>query len=135
MRTSGNAASLLSFIPVRMAARIRLLAGFVCLSIVCGVATAAPLPTNQQLLGWGEDVYQKTVASLQIKNSSLFAEFGVLSGGRGGGDSGFSYLWPASTQLRVDDALVHGGCSRTVDRAMDTGGGGDDFFIPASGPR
>jgi hypothetical protein len=62
--------------------------------------------TTQDLLNWGLDVYAKTTASLQVPGSSLFAETASLNGQRSGGDGGFAYVWPLSTQFRVQTALV-----------------------------
>lgn len=62
--------------------------------------------TTQDLLNWGLDVYAKTTASLQVPGSKLFAETASLNGQRSGGDGGFAYVWPLSTQFRVQTALV-----------------------------
>jgi hypothetical protein len=61
---------------------------------------------DSTLLAWGTDVAQKIDASLKVPGSSLYAETAHLGGGRSGGDSGFSYVWPAATQFRVLNALV-----------------------------
>jgi hypothetical protein len=52
------------------------------------------------------DAYQTTISSLQIPGGSLFSETTNLTGQRSGGDSGFSYVWPAATQFRTYDALL-----------------------------
>ena len=70
-----------------------------------GVASA-PLPANATLLGWGQNVYQKINASLQVAGSHLYAETVSLSGTQSGGDSGFAYVWPEATMFRVLDDLV-----------------------------
>lgn len=62
--------------------------------------------TTQDLLNWGLDAYAKTVTSLQVPNSKLFAETASLNGQRSGGNGGFAYVWPLSTQFRVQTALV-----------------------------
>jgi hypothetical protein len=73
---------------------------------VCRSALA-DAPTSQQLLSWGQSTYNNTAASLLVPGGSgLFAETANLNGAQSGGDSGFSYVWPAATQMRVYDALV-----------------------------
>jgi hypothetical protein len=62
--------------------------------------------TTQDLLNWGLDAYAKTVASLKVPGSNLFAETANLGGTRSGGNGGFAYVWPLSTQFRVQTALV-----------------------------
>jgi Glycosyl hydrolase family 76 len=64
-------------------------------------AKAAP----QDLIDWGSDAYAKTTASLQVPGSRLFAETASLSGQRSGGNGGFAYVWPLSTQFRVQTVL------------------------------
>lgn len=77
----------------------------VLLSAFAGPAEAAVTP--QQLVTWGESTYGTAAASLLVPGGNgLFAETASLNGTRSGGDSGFSYVWPASTQMRVYDALV-----------------------------
>jgi hypothetical protein len=83
--------------------------GGICLAVILFGASPsmAANPTNQQLISWGEAVYGTTASSLLVPGGNgLFAESASLGGGRFGGDSGFSYVWPASTQFRVYDALV-----------------------------
>ena len=58
------------------------------------------------LRSWGRNVYDKTVASLKVPGSNLFAETANLSGTRSGGNGGFAYVWPATTQFRVLNALA-----------------------------
>lgn len=67
---------------------------------------AAAQTTAQDLLSWGLDAYAKTATSLQVPGSKLFAETVSLSGQRSGGDSGFAFAWPMSTQFRVQTALA-----------------------------
>ncbi len=62
--------------------------------------------TAQDLLDWGLDAYAKTVESLQVPGSALFAESARLNGQRFGGNGGFAYVWPLSTQFRVQTALA-----------------------------
>src|SRR5438477_12732622 len=62
-------------------------------------------PTPQQLQAWGLNVYSKITASLKAPGSNIFSETASLSGTRSGGDSGFSYVWPAATQFRVENEL------------------------------
>ena len=80
------------------------------LAVVAFFLAAVPAvaqSVNQQLLSYGLDTYNKTTASLLVPNGNgLFAETASLNGTQSGGDSGFSYVWPASTQMRVYDALV-----------------------------
>ena len=64
------------------------------------------LSADATLLAWGLNVYQKTNASLRVPGSNLYAETASLGGSRSGGDSGFSFAWPAATQFRVLNALV-----------------------------
>ncbi|WP_428303707.1 glycoside hydrolase family 76 protein [Lacipirellula sp.] len=52
------------------------------------------------------DAYARTSASLKVPGSALFAETAALNGQRSGGDSGFAYVWPLSTQFRVQTALT-----------------------------
>jgi hypothetical protein len=81
-----------------------------CAAVVCAAVAAGRSAdgavTHQQLIDWGTNVYQKTVASLKVSGSSLFSETATLSGARFGGDSGFSYVWPVSAQFRVENALA-----------------------------
>jgi hypothetical protein len=62
--------------------------------------------TPQDFVDWGLDVYARTQTSLQVPGSKLFAESASLNGQRSGGDSGFAYVWPLSTQFRVQTALT-----------------------------
>ena len=76
------------------------------LLVLCA-AVRARAQTNQTLLSYGMDTYNKTDSSLLVPNGNgLFAETASLNGTQSGGDSGFSFVWPASTQMRVYDALV-----------------------------
>jgi uncharacterized protein YyaL (SSP411 family) len=62
---------------------------------------------NQQMIDWGLSTYQATASSLLVPGGGgLFAETASLNGTQSGGDSGFSYVWSAATQMRVYDALV-----------------------------
>ncbi|MDB5357415.1 MAG: glycoside hydrolase [Phycisphaerales bacterium] len=70
-----------------------------------GHATPALAP-DPTLLAWGQNVYQKTNASLKAPGSNLYSETAALNGARSGGDSGFAYVWPESVQFRVLDDLV-----------------------------
>jgi Glycosyl hydrolase family 76 len=67
---------------------------------------SSPRPATATLLGWGQNVYQKINASLQVMGSHLYAETVSLSGTQSGGDSGFAYVWPEATMFRVLDDLV-----------------------------
>lgn len=68
---------------------------------------AAGATVSEQLRSFGLDAYAKTTASLLVPGGNgLFAEKAFLDGSRSGGDSGFSFVWPATTQMRVYDALV-----------------------------
>jgi hypothetical protein len=81
-------------------------------SIAVALATAmAATPslaqtTTHNLLDWGLDAYNKTVTSLRVPGTALFAETANLNGTRSGGNGGFAYVWPLSTQFRVQTALV-----------------------------
>ena len=71
----------------------------------CGINLRAQ-HTPQELIDWGLDAYVQTAASLQVPGSSLFAETASLSGQRSGGNGGFAYVWPLSTQFRVQNSLA-----------------------------
>jgi hypothetical protein len=58
------------------------------------------------LLAWGQNVYQKTNASLKVPASNLYSETASITGTRSGGDSGYAYVWPEATMFRVLDDLV-----------------------------
>jgi hypothetical protein len=85
-----------------------------CRSALTAIAAALALAPNsspaqtttQDLLAWGLDAHAKTVASLKVPGSNLFAETAHLDGTRTGGNGGFAYVWPLSTQFRVQTALV-----------------------------
>jgi hypothetical protein len=65
-------------------------------------------PADPTLLAWGQNVYQKTVASLKVPGSNLFSETANINGTRSGGDSGFAYVWPEATMFRVLGDLAAG---------------------------
>jgi hypothetical protein len=69
-----------------------------------GVARAAASP--EVLLDWGLDAQARTVATLRVPGSSLYAETASLNGQRSGGNGGFAYVWPLSTQFRVQNSLT-----------------------------
>jgi len=71
---------------------------------ICASGARAQV-TPQDLIDWGLDVYAETAASLQVPGSRLFAESASLSGQQFGGNSGFAYVWPLSTQFRVQNSL------------------------------
>jgi hypothetical protein len=77
-----------------------------CAGLALTDPARAATVTHSQLIDWGVNVYQKTVASLKVAGTSLFSETASLSGTRSGGDSGFSYVWPVSAQFRVENALA-----------------------------
>ncbi|RIK70099.1 MAG: hypothetical protein DCC67_20915 [Planctomycetota bacterium] len=58
------------------------------------------------LIAWGREAYDLSVAQLRVPGSSLFAESANLSGERFGGSGGFAFVWPASIQFRVLNALA-----------------------------
>jgi hypothetical protein len=62
--------------------------------------------TPQDLVDWGLDAYSQTTATLQVPGSKLFAETASLSGQQSGGNGGFAYVWPLSTQFRVQNSLA-----------------------------
>jgi hypothetical protein len=63
-------------------------------------------PADPTLLAWGQNVYQKTNASLKVPGSNLYSETASTTGTRSGGDSGFAFVWPQATQFRVLTDLV-----------------------------
>jgi hypothetical protein len=74
-------------------------------ALLCACRAGAQT-TAQDLLDWGLDAHAKTTASLQVPGNTLFAESASLGGQRFGGNGGFAYVWPLSTQFRVQTALV-----------------------------
>ena len=77
------------------------------LSEIQAFGTPSPArAADPTLLAWGQNVFQKTNASLKVPNSNLYSETASTNGTRSGGDSGFSFVWPASTMFRVLDALL-----------------------------
>jgi len=93
--------------PEKMRMKLPTLRLFLLTTVVLPCPLPASAQTSQTLLSYGLDTYNKTVSSLLVPNGNgLFAETASLNGARSGGDSGFSYVWPASTQMRVYDALV-----------------------------
>src|SRR5688572_8500612 len=82
--------------------------------LCCAVTTVMTIGTTsvraqtspQDMIDWGLDGYARTKSSLQVPGSRLFAETASLNGQRSGGDSGFAYVWPLSTQFRVQNALT-----------------------------
>jgi len=85
---------------------------YLCRSVLAASLLLCPLvaesqTTSQTLRSYGLDTFNKTTSSLLVPNGNgLFAETASLNGTQSGGDSGFSYVWPASTQMRVYAALV-----------------------------
>jgi hypothetical protein len=83
---------------------------FLCCTIAIvmaiGTTSARAQATPQDMIDWGLDGYARTKLSLQVPGSRLFAETASLNGQRSGGDSGFAYVWPLSTQFRVQNALT-----------------------------
>lgn len=86
--------------------RISFVAMAASVAIGAAPAIAPAQTTTQNLLDWGLDAYEKTVASLKVPGTALFAETAHLNGTRSGGNGGFAYVWPLSTQFRVQTALV-----------------------------
>jgi hypothetical protein len=77
------------------------------LSEIQAVGTVSPVRApDATLLAWGQNVFQKVNASLKAPGSSLYSETASSNGTRSGGDSGFSFVWPAATQFRVLNALL-----------------------------
>lgn len=75
--------------------------------LVSGASVTRADATSQNLINWGLSTYNNTASSLLVPGGNgLFAETASLNGTQSGGDSGFSYVWPAATQMRVYDALV-----------------------------
>jgi hypothetical protein len=69
-----------------------------------GMTRAAVSP--EVLLEWGLDAQARTVATLQVPGSGLHAETAWLNGQQSGGNGGFAYVWPLSTQFRVQNSLT-----------------------------
>ncbi|MDB5173603.1 MAG: Alpha-l-arabinofuranosidase b (Abfb) family protein [Phycisphaerales bacterium] len=89
------------------AVRARLLFCLCAMGLGFATSSASATPTSQQLIGWGEAVYGTTASSLLVPGGNgLFAEIAHSNGTQSGGDSGFSYVWPAATQMRAYDDLV-----------------------------
>lgn len=78
----------------------------VAIVIACGAVSVSGETTAQDLMTWGLDAYSKTTASFKVAGSSLFAETASLNGEQSGGSGGFAYIWPLSTQFRVQSALT-----------------------------
>lgn len=74
--------------------------------LVLGSERAPAQTTTQDLLDWGLDAYAETIETLGVPGSALFAESARLNGQRFGGNGGFAYVWPLSTQFRVQTALA-----------------------------
>ena len=72
-------------------------------ALCAGSARAQTTPQN--LIDWGMDAYIKTGESLRVPGSTLFAETASLSGQQSGGAGGFAFVWPLSTQFRVQNSL------------------------------
>lgn len=70
-----------------------------------GVYGQSRIP-QQTLIDWGMEVYNLSVDELQVPGTALFAETASLSGTRSGGAGGYAYVWPASIQFRVLNALT-----------------------------
>ena len=82
-----------------------------CLLATLFAFTSAPLRAvtatdPRQFTTWGLDVQNQITASLGLPQSPLFAESASLSGVQSGGAGGMAYVWPLSTELRVEDSLV-----------------------------
>jgi len=75
--------------------------------LVGGASVTRADATSQNLINWGLSTYNNTASSLLVPGGNgLFAETASLNGTQSGGDSGYSFVWPAATQMRVYDALV-----------------------------
>ncbi len=75
--------------------------------LIAGASMASADATSQNLINWGLSTYNNTASSLLVPGGNgLFAETASLNGTQSAGDSGFSFVWPAATQMRVYDALV-----------------------------
>ena len=77
----------------------------VLLSVLC-LARPCCAVTAQGMIDWGLEAYAETVASLQKLQGGLFAETASLAGNQYGGSGGFAYVWPLSTQFRVQNSLA-----------------------------
>jgi hypothetical protein len=60
----------------------------------------------QELIDWGLEVFEETTETLQRAGSNLFAETASLNGNQSGGSGGFAFVWPLSTQFRVQNSLA-----------------------------
>jgi Glycosyl hydrolase family 76 len=69
-------------------------------------STALAQVAPQDMIDWGLEVFAETSETLQRSGSVLFAETASLNGNQYGGSSGFAYVWPLSTQFRVQNSLV-----------------------------
>jgi hypothetical protein len=72
---------------------------------ICGRDALAQV-TPQELVDWGLEVYSETTKTLRVPGTSLFAETASLNGSQSGGSGGFAYVWPLSTQFRVQNSLA-----------------------------
>ena len=63
-------------------------------------------PNREQFVDWGLEVYGKTVDTLGLAGSPRFAERAHLGGGHSGGSRGQAFVWPLSTQFRVQNSLA-----------------------------
>jgi hypothetical protein len=73
---------------------------------LASIGTARAAASPETLLDWGLEAQARTVDTLQVPGSSLYAETASLNGQRSGGNRGFAYIWPLSTQFRVQNSLT-----------------------------
>jgi hypothetical protein len=73
---------------------------------VIGARTGFAQVGTQEMVDWGLEVFAETTETLRVSGTSLFAETASLSGSQSGGSGGFAYVWPLSTQFRVQNSLA-----------------------------
>ena len=79
----------------------------IAILLVAGCAARACGQVSPQvMIDWGLEVCAETAATLQVAGSDLFAEIASLDGDQYGGNGGFAYVWPLSTQFRVQNSLA-----------------------------
>jgi hypothetical protein len=69
------------------------------------VSPAAQALDHATLNSWGMETYSEIERTLSVSNTALYSETTSLDGSRTG-SYGYSYVWPAATQMRVLDTLT-----------------------------
>ena len=83
-----------------------LCAAFLAIAATAPRAGAVTASDPGQFTTWGLNVQSTVTASLGLVRSPLFAETASLSGQQSGGNGGIAFVWPLSTEFRVEDSLV-----------------------------